>query len=82
MKVTINNKDGVILKTKKKYCDDDIVVSISDSLLKQLSGVIEIFTSEEMDLAFKEENIGKIYRFLGETNEKYVNGALYMIEEE
>ena len=44
--------------------------------------IIEISTAEEMDALLVAENVGKIYKYIGETNEKYTNGVLYMVEED
>lgn len=43
---------------------------------------IEVSSIEQMDALLVAENIGKIYKYVGETNEKYTNGALYQISEE
>lgn len=43
---------------------------------------IEISTSEEMNAVLKEENIGKIYKFVGTTDSTYTNGELYQVIEE
>jgi hypothetical protein len=40
-----------------------------------------IATEEEMDAALIEDNIGKIYRYIGATSGNYTNGDLYIIEE-
>lgn len=41
----------------------------------------EISTSEEMDALLIASNVGKIYKFVGTTDEKYVNGDIYLVEE-
>ena len=71
----IVSPDKNLSKTKKVIIDFNDKINI-------MEGIIEIDTIEKMENATKEQNIGKIYRFVGETNEKYVNGALYLIEEE
>ena len=43
---------------------------------------IEVSSIEQMDALLVAENIGKIYKYVDETNEKYTNGALYQISEE
>lgn len=43
---------------------------------------LQIATSKEMDEVLNEKNIGKVYEYIGDTNEKYTKGALYLIEEE
>lgn len=42
---------------------------------------IEISTSEEMDALLIASNVGKIYKFVGTTDEKYVNGDIYLVED-
>ena len=42
---------------------------------------IEISTTEEMDALLVTANIGKIYKFVGTTDEKYINGDIYLVEE-
>lgn len=42
---------------------------------------IELATSEEMEAVLVAENIGKIYKFVGETNETFTNGNLYQVME-
>ena len=41
---------------------------------------IEISSSEEMDALLIDENIGKIYLYMGETTETYTNGKIYIVE--
>lgn len=43
---------------------------------------IELATTEEMQAALVSENVGKIYKFVGETNEIFTNGNLYQVVEE
>lgn len=43
---------------------------------------IELATSEEMEAVLVADNIGKIYKFVGETNETFTNGNLYQVIEE
>lgn len=74
IKVDIN-KDTPLAKKYK------VIIDFKDKI-RIIDGIIEISTTEMMDSVIKEENIGKIYRFVGKTNEKYVNGAMYFIEEE
>lgn len=58
---------------------DDVDYSEAYKLLAGLP--IEIATSEEMDAVLIDENVGKIYKYVGETNETYINGNVYMIVE-
>lgn len=43
---------------------------------------IELATSAEMDAVLVSANVGKIYKYVGETNETYANGNLYQVTEE
>lgn len=42
---------------------------------------IELTTSAEMEAVLVAENIGKIYKYVGETNETFTNGNLYQVME-
>ena len=42
---------------------------------------IELATSEEMEAVLVAENIGKIYKYVGETNETFKNNKLYEVIE-
>ena len=42
---------------------------------------IELSTLEEMEAVLVVENIGKIYKYVGETNETFTNGNLYQVTE-
>lgn len=42
---------------------------------------IELSTSAEMEAVLVAENIGKIYKYVGETNETFTNGNLYQVME-
>lgn len=44
-------------------------------------GIEEISTEAEMDALLISENIGKVYRYIGEDTDKYINGDLYEVEE-
>lgn len=78
MNIKILNKQGVTLLTGGKYCAEDIAVTIDEGLL---GSPIELSTSEEMEAVLVAENIGKIYKYVGETNETFTNGNLYQVTE-
>ena len=46
------------------------------------ANVKTIYTSSEMDSLLTSNNVGKIYRYLGVTNEKYKKGLCYIVEGE
>lgn len=81
MQIKITNKDGVTLLTNGKYCAEDIAVTIDESLLGSNGSPIELSTPEEMEAVLVSENIGKIYKYVGETNETFTNGNLYQVTE-
>lgn len=81
MKLKITDKAGVTLKTAGKYCSEDIDVTIDESLLS--CGIpIEVATAAEMDALLVDENVGKIYKYVGTTNVTYEYGELYQVVEE
>ncbi len=43
---------------------------------------LEIADPIEMEAVLIVENLGKIYKYVGETNETFTNGAIYQIVEE
>jgi hypothetical protein len=45
------------------------------------SGVIEISTEAEMDAVLIPANVGKAYRYVGTTGDKYFQGDIYLVEE-
>lgn len=81
MNIKILNKQGVTLLTAGKYCAEDIAVTIDESLLGSSGSPIELSTPEEMEAVLVAENIGKIYKYVGETNETFTNGNLYQVTE-
>lgn len=44
--------------------------------------IIEVATGTEMDALLETAVIGSIFKYVGETTDKYENGALYMVEED
>lgn len=76
--VKITDTTGIKLLTKDKFCDDDINVTLSNAIL---GSPIELATSEEMEAVLVAENVGKIYKYIGETNETFTNGNLYQVME-
>lgn len=79
--IKITSKDGVTLHTANKYVDEDLSITLDESLLGSNGTPIELATSEEMQAVLVVENIGKIYKFVGETNETFTNGNLYQVME-
>ena len=42
---------------------------------------IDVYSADKMDSLLLEQNTGKIYRFVGESDDTYTNGQYYIIEE-
>lgn len=45
------------------------------------NSVSEISSASEMDALLIPENVGKYYKYVGETNDTYTNGEIYCVEE-
>jgi hypothetical protein len=58
-----------------------VTINVPTSSMGEDIAVIDIDSTAAMNNALSEENIGKIYRYTGETNFLYVNGALYQVTE-
>ena len=70
MKILINKETRKILKTGNKvYKAPESGAGLP----------IELASQEVMEAALIEENIGKIYKFVGETNEMFTNGSYYEV---
>ena len=78
--IKMTSVNGVTLRTANKYVEDDIHV-IPDFEMGSSGTPIELTTSEEMEAVLVAENIGKIYKYVGETNETFTNGNLYQVME-
>lgn len=48
----------------------------------ETSNPVEVLTSSEMDALLVADNVGKIYKFVGETDSTYTNGSIYIVESE
>ena len=55
---------------------------IKETILDGDGVPIEISTASEMDALLIEENLGKVYKYVGVSDETYTNGCLYQIVEE
>lgn len=44
-------------------------------------GIAEVETAEEMDALLTEDNVGKYFRYLGETTDDYTQDDIYLVEE-
>lgn len=56
----------------------DLIKSIGDS---GTISIQEINSATEMTKLLASENIGSVYKYVGETTEKYINGDIYVVEE-
>ena len=65
--------------------DDNGILYINNtSEFASLGLPIKIYSEAEMDDALNNatsDDVGKIYQYMGETTDKYENGAMYSIEE-
>ena len=59
-----------------------VTVNVPTSSVGGDIAVIDVANQSAMELLLVEENIGKIYRYTGETNETFINGALYQVAQE
>ena len=70
---------------KLGYDCNQLQDNLKTTLLKEIGNnigtPIEIKTTEKMNELLRIENIGKIYKFVGETDGTYTNGELYQVVE-
>lgn len=43
--------------------------------------IVDIYDSDLLTAALTSDNVGMVYRYIGETNETYINGDLYEVIE-
>lgn len=77
--IKITDKSGVKLLTKNKFCKEDINITLDESLVS--GNPLELVSSDDMKTVLTSENIGKIYRYIGETNDEFTHGELYEVIE-
>ena len=75
---TLNLKSKFI---SENTIPDKIIVNIPTDGTGTSGDPIEINSSDLMDSLAVDDNIGKIYVYTGETNDKYTYGDIYIIEE-
>lgn len=71
------------IRTKTGSTDTITANNMANKILTIVSGgstIEDISTESEMNSALAFENIGKIYRYTGETGETYVSGDIYVVE--
>ena len=76
--IVITNPNGITLNTKQTLVDDDIKIKLSKNIF---GNPVDIATNEEMQSVLVSANVGKIYKYVGETNETFTNGNLYQVTE-
>lgn len=77
--INVTSAEGVTLATEKTIINQNIKVTIDESLL---AGGISGYPIEIDDMSKADLNaIGKVYKYVGDTNDTYTNGYLYVIEE-
>lgn len=86
-------QDGQVIVSKSKLTAiaDNIrnqtgatgLITLDEMASIKLGGTpIEVTTAEAMDALLVTENIGKVYKFVGTTDDTYTNGELYQVIEE
>lgn len=68
-KLLINKEGKILAKGNKVYRAPDSGAGLP----------IELASQEAMEAALVKENVGKIYKFVGETNEMFTNGSFYEV---
>lgn len=71
----------VLIKNGKAFIDEKGDI-LSLNFVDNSGTPIEISTVEQMENKLISENVGKIYKYLGETNENFENGEFYQVVEE
>lgn len=44
------------------------------------NSITEIYSASEMDSVLTDENVGKYYKYMGETTDTYTHGEIYCVE--
>ena len=71
----------VLIKNGKAFIDEKGDI-LSLNFVDNSGTPIEISTVEQMENKLISENVGKIYKYVGETNETYTNGEYYEVIDE
>lgn len=71
----------ILIKNGKAFIDEKGDI-LSLNFVDNSGTPIEISTVEQMENKLISENIGKIYKYVGETNETYTNGEYYEVIDE
>ena len=72
----------ILIKNGKALIGEDGKILSSSTIGSDNTGLpIEISSKEEMEMLLTFENIDKIYKYIGETNETFTNGNLYQVME-
>lgn len=67
---------------REKIGSTDLIKSGEIADMIKLTGTIrEISSATEMTALLSSENIGSVYKYIGETTEEYINGDIYVVEE-
>ena len=81
--VTIKNQNKTITENGE-YTADSGYTGLGKVTVDVAGGLIEVTTSEEMDNIISSataSDVGKVYIYTGETNEKYLSHSIYAIKE-
>lgn len=84
---TLNGGEYAIIHTKGEVMEDDIRVDVSETTVyipvnEDSSLPIEVSTEAEMTALLETAEVGSIYKYTGETTDKYENGTKYELCEE
>ena len=76
--------DSVIIKKPETLIPENIPedTKIAEVIgTKKINTAIDIGTESEMNALLISENVGKVYRFIGESTDNYISGDFYVVEE-
>ena len=83
----LNAGDGYVVKTASIKKPETLIpanvrknISIA-GVAGTLTYIEEIESEEAMNALLVAENVGNAYRFIGETTENYINGDIYVVED-
>ena len=79
--VEVTENSEIDLTTYMDNGEMPIKINVNVEGSGETGTAITVSSSTDMDALLVEENVGKIYKFVGVTDEKYTNGQYYIIEE-
>jgi hypothetical protein len=80
--VTVNVTENSEVDLTEYWDNQQMPIKVNVNIEAGASGeAIEIATEEELDAAMVEENLGKFYKYTGETTVKYEKDAVYVVQD-